>query len=140
MTESAPSVPSAFAAPLRFSTGWTPISRESGACSTLARSGSEGNWPTPGLDDRLSPRELEALVPIAQGQTNGEIAQATFISPRTTANHVSNILARLELGCRTAAVAPVTTLPGRRWIVPGTRAGLGVVTDGRQVSRSCERR
>ncbi|MDQ3653715.1 MAG: hypothetical protein M3457_01370 [Chloroflexota bacterium] len=27
----------------------------------------------------------------------------------------------------TLAVAPVTTLPGSRWSVPGTRAGLGVV-------------
>jgi len=59
----------------------------------------------PGTDDRLSPREREVLVLLAQGKMNKEIAEALVISSRTAANHVSNILAKLDLGSRTAAVA-----------------------------------
>ncbi len=59
----------------------------------------------PGTDDHLSPREREVLVLLAQGKMNQEIAEALFISPRTAVNHVSNILAKLELGSRIAAVA-----------------------------------
>ncbi|MDQ3653714.1 MAG: response regulator transcription factor [Chloroflexota bacterium] len=53
----------------------------------------------------MSPREREVLQLMAQGKTNQEIAEALFISSRTAANHVSNILAKLDLGSRTAAVA-----------------------------------
>ncbi len=65
----------------------------------------EGFRADPGTDDRLSPREREVLQLMAQGKTNQEIAEALFISSRTAANHVSNILAKLDLGSRTAAVA-----------------------------------
>jgi DNA-binding NarL/FixJ family response regulator len=53
----------------------------------------------------LSPREREVLNLLAEGMTNPEIAETLFISTRTAANHVSNILARLDLGSRTSAVA-----------------------------------
>ncbi len=53
----------------------------------------------------LTPREREVLALLAQGKTNPEIAEALFISTRTAANHVANILAKLDLGSRTAAVA-----------------------------------
>jgi DNA-binding CsgD family transcriptional regulator len=53
----------------------------------------------------LSPREREVLVLLAQGQTNKEIADALFISHRTATSHVGNILAKLDLNTRTAAVA-----------------------------------
>ena len=53
----------------------------------------------------LSPREREVLVLLAEGMTNPEIAETLFISTRTASNHVSNILAKLDLGSRTAAVA-----------------------------------
>ncbi len=56
-------------------------------------------------DTLLSPREREVLQLLAQGMSNQEIAEALFISTRTAANHVSNILAKLDLGSRTAAVA-----------------------------------
>jgi NarL family two-component system response regulator LiaR len=42
---------------------------------------------------------------LAQGMSNQEIADALFISVRTAANHVGSILAKLNLGSRTAAVA-----------------------------------
>ena len=45
------------------------------------------------------------LVLLADGMSNAEIADTLFISVRTAANHVSNILGKLDLGSRTAAVA-----------------------------------
>nr|MBA3277114.1 hypothetical protein [Chloroflexia bacterium] len=56
-------------------------------------------------DTLLSQREREVLQLLAQGMSNQEIADALFISVRTAANHVGSILAKLNLGSRTAAVA-----------------------------------
>ncbi len=53
----------------------------------------------------LSPREVEVLRLIAAGRTNQAIAAELFISDRTVARHVSNILAKLGVGSRTAAAA-----------------------------------
>lgn len=58
-----------------------------------------------GADDPLSPREREVLALLAQGKTNQEIADTLYVSVRTVANHVANILGELDLGSRTAAVA-----------------------------------
>jgi DNA-binding NarL/FixJ family response regulator len=53
----------------------------------------------------LSPREVEVLRLVAQGRSNREIATRLFISERTAARHVSNILAKLQLANRAAATA-----------------------------------
>jgi DNA-binding NarL/FixJ family response regulator len=53
--------------------------------------------------DKLSPRELDVLRLIARGIDNAEIAQELGISPRTAKNHVSSILAKLELTSRIQA-------------------------------------
>jgi DNA-binding CsgD family transcriptional regulator len=50
----------------------------------------------------LSPRELDVLRLLVDGRSNQEIAAALFISPRTTANHVANIMNKLGLDSRTA--------------------------------------
>ncbi len=42
---------------------------------------------------------------IADGPTNQQIADRLVISPRTVANHAANILGKLGLSTRTAAVA-----------------------------------
>lgn len=44
----------------------------------------------------LTDRELEIATFVSEGYSNAEIAQRCFISPRTAANHVSNILSKLE--------------------------------------------
>ena len=56
-------------------------------------------------DDELSPRELEVLRLLAAGLKNQEIGESLSISTRTVENHVRNILTKLELPSRTAAVA-----------------------------------
>jgi len=45
----------------------------------------------------LSERELAILALIAEGKTNAEIAATLFLSEKTARNHVSTILAKLDL-------------------------------------------
>ena len=52
----------------------------------------------------LTPREVEILNLIAQGLQNKEIAMSLGISEATTQVHVRNILAKLDVTHRTAAV------------------------------------
>jgi DNA-binding NarL/FixJ family response regulator len=51
----------------------------------------------------LSDRELQVLRLIAQGKENTEIAAELFMSPKTAKNHVSSILAKLQLQNRIQA-------------------------------------
>ncbi len=53
----------------------------------------------------LSPRELEVVRLVAAGRSNHAIAAELVLSEKTVARHVSNILAKLEVGSRTAAAA-----------------------------------
>ena len=62
-----------------------------------------GTVTEPELEADLSPRELEVLQLVARGLDNGEIAAELSISPRTAKNHVSNILAKLEVPNRIQA-------------------------------------
>ncbi|MED0686196.1 response regulator transcription factor [Anoxybacillus ayderensis] len=54
--------------------------------------------------EKLTSREMEVLLLIAQGKTNQEIAEELFISLKTVKVHVSNILAKLDVQDRTQAV------------------------------------
>jgi DNA-binding NarL/FixJ family response regulator len=54
---------------------------------------------------RLSPREVEVLQLVAQGLSNKEIAAHLHLSEHTIHRHVNNILAKLDLPSRAAAVA-----------------------------------
>jgi DNA-binding NarL/FixJ family response regulator len=53
---------------------------------------------------QLTPRELEILQLISQGMQNKEIAASLGISEATTQVHVKNILAKLDVRHRTAAL------------------------------------
>ena len=48
-------------------------------------------------DDVLSPRELEVVKLIAEGQTSREIAEALVISERTVERHRANVLEKLGM-------------------------------------------
>jgi predicted ATPase/DNA-binding CsgD family transcriptional regulator len=51
----------------------------------------------------LSPRELDVLRLMTEGNSDRQIADALSISPKTAGNHVSSILAKLGVTTRTAA-------------------------------------
>jgi DNA-binding NarL/FixJ family response regulator len=53
--------------------------------------------------DRLTSREAEVLVELAQGRTNKQIAKVLAMSPKTVGNHVANIFAKLGCATRTEA-------------------------------------
>jgi DNA-binding NarL/FixJ family response regulator len=53
------------------------------------------------VDGALTPREREVAQLLAEGLTNAELARRLYISPKTAAVHVSNILSKLELSSRT---------------------------------------
>ena len=50
----------------------------------------------------LTPREREVAQLVAAGLTNAELARRLYISPKTAAVHVSNILRKLDVTSRTA--------------------------------------
>ena len=63
-------------------------------------------WETqPELGANLTPRELEVLVQVAQGLTNGQIAANLILSRATIKYHLSSILAKLGVASRTEAAA-----------------------------------
>lgn len=53
---------------------------------------------------QLTDREREVLDHVARGEPNGTIAQALSLSPRTVANHVSNVLNKLQAADRSQAM------------------------------------
>ncbi|HEY8545617.1 MAG TPA: helix-turn-helix transcriptional regulator, partial [Acidimicrobiales bacterium] len=53
----------------------------------------------------LTPREREVAALLAEGVTNSVIAERLYISPRTAAVHVSNILAKLGMSSRAEVAA-----------------------------------
>jgi DNA-binding CsgD family transcriptional regulator len=53
----------------------------------------------------LTSRELEVLRLVADGRSNGQIAETLFISRKTASVHVSNILAKLGVTSRVEAAA-----------------------------------
>jgi DNA-binding CsgD family transcriptional regulator len=76
-----------------------------------ASSTDEANPAT--LNVRLTSREQDVLQLLAEGHSDRQIAAALSISPKTAGNHVSRILAKLNVETRTAAA----TLAVRRGLV-----------------------
>ncbi len=52
----------------------------------------------------LTEREHEILVLIAQGRSNGDIAQRLGITSKTVRNHVANVFAKLQVADRSQAI------------------------------------
>jgi ATP/maltotriose-dependent transcriptional regulator MalT len=59
----------------------------------------------PGGPAALTPREREVVALLAEGLTNSQLAERLYISPRTAAVHVSNVLAKLGMASRTEVAA-----------------------------------
>jgi DNA-binding CsgD family transcriptional regulator len=55
--------------------------------------------------DALTPREREVVALLAEGLSNAELAARLYISPKTAAVHVSNILAKLGMTSRAEIAA-----------------------------------
>jgi DNA-binding NarL/FixJ family response regulator len=66
------------------------------------RSASGLDWP--GRGEGLSDRESEILALIAQGKSNAEIAELTYLSPNTVKSYIRTIYRKIEVGSRTQAV------------------------------------
>lgn len=77
---------------------------------------------TPGIAPHaLTTREIEVLGLIAEGLSNKEIASHLYISTKTASVHVSNILRKLDVPARGAAVAlayreAIIDLPGAQTV------------------------
>ena len=62
-----------------------------------------GAAPPPAFPE-LTEREREVLALIAQGRSNGQIADSLFLSAKTVRNHVSNIFGKLQVADRAGAI------------------------------------
>ena len=69
-----------------------------GTLATAPRMDPEVTFP------ELTDREREILDHVARGEANGSIARALSLSPRTVANHVSNVLSKLQAVDRAQAI------------------------------------
>jgi len=69
-----------------------------------ARTAARKTVPAPEPGNELSPREIELLERIVQGDTEAEIAERLCISPHTVRTHVKNIYRKLRVRSRAAAV------------------------------------
>jgi DNA-binding NarL/FixJ family response regulator len=69
----------------------------------IRRAGSNGHTPRAPLG--LTPRELEILLLLAEGQPQRTIAEGLVISPKTVGTHIERILAKLGVHSRAQAVA-----------------------------------
>lgn len=65
--------------------------------------GATGPKPSPPFPE-LTEREREILELMAQGLTNGAIAERLYLSPKTVRNRISEIFSKLQVADRSAAI------------------------------------
>lgn len=70
----------------------------------LAASGARLRTLDAGSRDELTPQELQVALQVARGQTNREIAQTLFLSPKTVEFHLTRIYRKLGLNARAELV------------------------------------
>jgi DNA-binding CsgD family transcriptional regulator len=73
------------------------------AAESLASEISEGQRVGIGFPAGLSLREVEVLRLVAEGLTDGAVAERLFISPRTVSQHLRSIYGKINVSSRTAA-------------------------------------
>ena len=85
--------------------GARPLVEEAAAVAAAAHLRLRGGPVRSAVALGLSERELEVLRLVAEGASNGAIARALVISPKTASVHVSHILAKLGVANRGEAAA-----------------------------------
>ncbi len=70
----------------------------------LAASGARLRKIDAATRDELTPQELQVALQVARGQTNREIAQTLFLSPKTVEFHLTRIYRKLGLNARAELV------------------------------------
>jgi DNA-binding CsgD family transcriptional regulator len=80
--------------------GAVPLQRAVAATATRSRL----SGATTAADAVLTGREREVLALVAEGLTNREVGRRLFISEKTASVHLSNLMAKLNVGSRTEAV------------------------------------
>jgi DNA-binding CsgD family transcriptional regulator len=73
------------------------------AAEALASGNAEGLKVASGFPAGLTQREVEVLQLVAQGLTDGAVAERLFISPRTVSQHLRSIYGKLAVSSRAAA-------------------------------------
>ncbi|HHY90984.1 MAG TPA: response regulator transcription factor [Clostridiales bacterium] len=71
--------------------------------SELVRGFKKGEQEEESALNKLTRREYEVLILIAEGKNNKEIAEDLFISEKTVKNHVSSIFKKIQVNDRTQA-------------------------------------
>jgi predicted ATPase/DNA-binding CsgD family transcriptional regulator len=89
--------------------GWA-MSPEEAIEYALAEPSTHDQNPPPSAPDGLTKRELEVLGLVARGMSNQQIAENLVLSEHTVHRHVSNVLGKLGVSSRTAAVAQAAQL------------------------------
>jgi ATP/maltotriose-dependent transcriptional regulator MalT len=85
--------------------GAKPLEEETASLARRARITLDAAAPADGDELGLTEREREVLGLVAEGRSNGQIAETLFISRKTASVHVSNILAKLGVASRGEAAA-----------------------------------
>jgi len=60
---------------------------------------------------RLTPREREIVVLVAEGKTNAQIAAELWIAPSTVKKHLEHVYEKVGVGRRTVAATLVHAIP-----------------------------
>jgi DNA-binding CsgD family transcriptional regulator len=77
---------------------------EEGQALTLEEVLSEARQAVDTVGGLLSAREVEVLRLVAEGLTDGQVAEKLYISPRTVGAHLRSIYRKLVVPSRAAAV------------------------------------
>ncbi len=93
---------------------WLGASSDFDHVSELLRSLGSRPYRVPHSEGVLTGREHEVLRLVADGLSNPQIAERLFLSRRTVAHHVSNVLAKLGVRNRAEAAAWFTARKGER--------------------------